>query len=95
MNMCSTNSGLWNLYRGMGQGSSTGKVSGKVRDGGRKLGVRTDLKDLVNIEKGQDSITVPRDVDLNDKIIRKSKKIIMIKVRVVVTFRDGRGLRLG
>lgn len=34
---------------------------------------------------------VSRDVHLNDKIIRKSKKMVIIKVRFVVTFREGRG----
>lgn len=37
-------------------------------------------------------MTVSRDIHLNDKMIRKSKKMIIIKVRYVVTFREGRGL---
>lgn len=42
MNVQSANSRLWNLYRAKSQGSSTDKVSGKVRVGGEKLGIRRD-----------------------------------------------------
>lgn len=33
-----------------------------------------------------------RDIHSNDKIIRKSKKIIIIEVKIVVMFGEGRGL---
>lgn len=36
-------------------------------------------------------MTVSRDVHLIDQIIGKNKKMIIIKVRFVVTFREGRG----
>lgn len=68
------------------------KLSGKVRDGGGKLGSRRDLKDVPNIENGHNYMTVSRDVHLTDKIIRKSKRAIIIKVRIMVSFREGRGL---
>ena len=37
-------------------------------------------------------MTVSRDVHLSDKIIRKNKKVIIIKVRIVVSFGEEREL---
>ena len=37
-------------------------------------------------------MAVSRDVHLSDKIIRKSKRAIITKVRIMVSFREGRGL---
>lgn len=37
-------------------------------------------------------MTVSRDVHLSDKTIRKNKKVIVIKVRIVVSFGEERGL---
>lgn len=43
---------VWTLCRSKSQGSSSDKLSGKVRDGGGKLGIRRDLSDTPNIENG-------------------------------------------
>lgn len=37
-------------------------------------------------------MAVSRDVHWSDKIIRKSKTAIIIKVKIMVSFREGRGL---
>lgn len=40
-------------------------------------------------------MAVSRDVHWSDKIIRKSKTAIIIKVKIMVSFREGRGLWVG
>ena len=52
MSIQSADSRVWTLCRSKSQGFSADKLSGKVRDGGGKLGIRRDLRDMPNIENG-------------------------------------------
>ena len=58
--------------------------------------MRRGPKDVSNIQNGHNQMTVSKHVHLSDEIIRKSKKVIIIKVGVVGTFGCwGRGTQGG